>query len=295
MAGCLTLAIFRSADVGSVDLEDDAYADINVIASTLKLWFRELPDPLFTYNQFGAFMEAARLDNDRLRHIRLHEQINELPDANYAALKYFMAHLHKSVLPLVGFPPGTATDTLRSFANLRQGTRPGEDQPDVRIKLGHRLWSDALPSAARGRRSGGAVVARPHELPMSGGRDHLAEVRGDLCLVPPLYRLFATFLLPLFCPPFPLLSPSPFPTSSRRAPPASSHYTNRLFPTFSQRARNASASEGPQASKAREKAEGVMPINRPSPLPPTRKQRLRHKECPSSPQKSRSARSSRSR
>lgn len=104
MAECLTLTIFRSADVGSVDLEDDAYADINVIASTLKLWFRELPDPLFTYNQFGAFMEAARLDNDRLRHIRLHEQINELPDANYAALKYFMAHLHKSVLPLVGFP-----------------------------------------------------------------------------------------------------------------------------------------------------------------------------------------------
>lgn len=34
-------------------------------------------------------------DNDRLRHIRLHEQVNELPDANYATLKFFMGHLDK--------------------------------------------------------------------------------------------------------------------------------------------------------------------------------------------------------
>lgn len=37
----------------------------------------------------------AGTENDRLRHIRLHEQVNELPDANYAALKFFMSHLHK--------------------------------------------------------------------------------------------------------------------------------------------------------------------------------------------------------
>ncbi|KAL7414594.1 GTPase activating protein [Mrakia frigida] len=82
-------------DVDSVDLDEDAWADINVVSSTLKLWFRELPDPLFTYALYPQFMEAARTDNDRLRHIRLHEQVNELPDANYAALKYFMSHLHK--------------------------------------------------------------------------------------------------------------------------------------------------------------------------------------------------------
>ncbi|CED84616.1 Chimaerin and related Rho GTPase activating proteins [Phaffia rhodozyma] len=83
-------------DVDLVDLEnDDAYADINVVSSALKLWFRELPDPLFTYSLYSNFMEAAKIENDRLRHIRLHEQVNELPDASYAALKFFMAHLHK--------------------------------------------------------------------------------------------------------------------------------------------------------------------------------------------------------
>ena len=36
------------------------------------------------------------IENDRLRHIRLHERVNDLPDPNYATLKYFMGHLHKS-------------------------------------------------------------------------------------------------------------------------------------------------------------------------------------------------------
>lgn len=49
-----------SADIDSVDLDDDAWSDINVIASTLKLWFRELPDPLFTYALYSQFMDAAR-------------------------------------------------------------------------------------------------------------------------------------------------------------------------------------------------------------------------------------------
>lgn len=34
-------------------------------------------------------------DNDRLRYIRLHGQVNNLPDPNYATLKYFMGHLDK--------------------------------------------------------------------------------------------------------------------------------------------------------------------------------------------------------
>lgn len=37
----------------------------------------------------------TEIENDRLRHIRLHERVNDLPDANYATLKYFLGHLHK--------------------------------------------------------------------------------------------------------------------------------------------------------------------------------------------------------
>lgn len=84
------------ADWTTVDLtNDEAMQDINIVAGCLKLWFRELPEPLLTHELYAGFIEAARIDNDRLRHIRLHERVNELPDANYATLKFLMGHLDK--------------------------------------------------------------------------------------------------------------------------------------------------------------------------------------------------------
>lgn len=48
-------------DVGAVDLLSGEWsADVNTIASVLKLWFRELPEPLLTYGLYNGFIEAAR-------------------------------------------------------------------------------------------------------------------------------------------------------------------------------------------------------------------------------------------
>ncbi|KAK8844139.1 hypothetical protein IAR55_006933 [Kwoniella newhampshirensis] len=83
-------------DIDNIDVMSDEWsADINVVSGALKLWFRELPEPLLTYGLYHPFIEAARYENDRLRHIRLHEQVNELPDPNYATLKFFMGHLDR--------------------------------------------------------------------------------------------------------------------------------------------------------------------------------------------------------
>ncbi|CAD6892582.1 unnamed protein product [Tilletia laevis] len=83
-------------DWTAVDLmNDEAIADINIITGCLKLWFRELPEPLLTHDLYAGFIDAAKVENDRLRHIRLHERVNDLPDANYATLKYLMGHLDR--------------------------------------------------------------------------------------------------------------------------------------------------------------------------------------------------------
>ncbi|KAF9518998.1 hypothetical protein BS47DRAFT_1370866 [Hydnum rufescens UP504] len=83
-------------DVDAVDLSSPEWtSDINIVASALKLWFRELPEPLLTFSLYQGFVEAAKIENDRLRHIRLHERVNDLPDPNYATLKYLMGHLHE--------------------------------------------------------------------------------------------------------------------------------------------------------------------------------------------------------
>ncbi|GAA5933758.1 uncharacterized protein JCM15063_001410 [Sporobolomyces koalae] len=76
-------------------LSEDNLSDINDIAAVLKLWFRELPEPLLTWELYHQFIDVSKIENDRLRHIRLHERVNELPDPNYATLKFLMGHLDK--------------------------------------------------------------------------------------------------------------------------------------------------------------------------------------------------------
>ena len=50
----------KIADLDSVDLNTDEWSgDINNVASVLKLWLRELPDPLMTYELHSGFLEAA--------------------------------------------------------------------------------------------------------------------------------------------------------------------------------------------------------------------------------------------
>ncbi|KAI0690321.1 Rho GTPase activation protein [Cytidiella melzeri] len=82
-------------DLDAVNLDAEEWSsDISVVTSVLKQWLRELPNPLMTHELHEAFLDAARNDNERLRHIRLHERINELPDPNYATVKFLMGHLH---------------------------------------------------------------------------------------------------------------------------------------------------------------------------------------------------------
>ena len=41
-------------------MSDEWTADINVVSGALKLWFRELPEPLLTYGLYNQFIDAAR-------------------------------------------------------------------------------------------------------------------------------------------------------------------------------------------------------------------------------------------
>lgn len=48
-------------DLDSVNLDAEEWSsDISNVTSVLKLWLRELPDPLFTSSQHADFLDAAR-------------------------------------------------------------------------------------------------------------------------------------------------------------------------------------------------------------------------------------------
>ncbi|KAI9207539.1 Rho GTPase activation protein [Polychytrium aggregatum] len=81
-------------DAETVNLEEWA-RDVHDITGVLKLYFRELPDSLFPKLMYRPLIEAAKIDDDRMRLIAVHELINDLPDANYATLHVLMGHLHR--------------------------------------------------------------------------------------------------------------------------------------------------------------------------------------------------------
>ncbi|RCH85047.1 Rho GTPase-activating protein 23, partial [Rhizopus stolonifer] len=75
------------------DVDLDQEHDINVITGLLKLYFRELKNPLLTFEYYDRLIEAARLQDHHERMFRLKSIIQVLPVANYKVFQYLIKHL----------------------------------------------------------------------------------------------------------------------------------------------------------------------------------------------------------
>ncbi|KAK6330907.1 hypothetical protein TWF718_003104 [Orbilia javanica] len=84
-------------DPSKVDFRnpDQFFQDVNSVASALKQFFRELPDPVLTYALYDEFIESAKIDDDNARRDALHGLINRLPDAHYATVRALVLHLSR--------------------------------------------------------------------------------------------------------------------------------------------------------------------------------------------------------
>ncbi|XP_077954737.1 rho GTPase-activating protein 21-B isoform X3 [Gasterosteus aculeatus] len=85
----------NSKGMTDIDVEEDKWRDLNVISSLLKSFFRKLPDPLFTNEKYGDFIEASRTEDSVERLKELKRLIEELPDYHFETLKFLCAHLKK--------------------------------------------------------------------------------------------------------------------------------------------------------------------------------------------------------
>ncbi|CAH0397977.1 unnamed protein product [Chilo suppressalis] len=83
-----------SLDAGlfNVPLPRD-YRDMHVVASVLKSYLRELPEPLLTYRLYENFIAASRQPSEQARLNALWEAIHLLPDANFQNLRYLIKFL----------------------------------------------------------------------------------------------------------------------------------------------------------------------------------------------------------
>ncbi|KAM9789456.1 uncharacterized protein ACB057_012090 [Neosynchiropus ocellatus] len=81
---------------GSLDLNKDLYLqDIHCVSSLCKAYFRELPNPLLTYELYDKFAEAVAIQLEEERLVKIRDVLKELPPPHYRTLEFLMRHLVK--------------------------------------------------------------------------------------------------------------------------------------------------------------------------------------------------------
>ncbi|XP_041848444.1 rho GTPase-activating protein 12-like isoform X3 [Melanotaenia boesemani] len=80
-----------------VNLADGKWEDIHVTTGALKMYFRELPEPLFTYALFNDFVNAIKIYDYKQRVQSIKELVRQLPKPNHDTMQALFKHLRKVV------------------------------------------------------------------------------------------------------------------------------------------------------------------------------------------------------
>eukprot|EP00079_Xenopus_tropicalis_P009306 XP_002933206.2 PREDICTED: rho GTPase-activating protein 27 [Xenopus tropicalis] len=81
----------------NTNLEDGRWEDVHVITGALKLFFRELPEPLFPFSHFDMFIETIKLNDPALKKKQFKELIQSLPPPNQETMQFLFRHLCKVI------------------------------------------------------------------------------------------------------------------------------------------------------------------------------------------------------
>ncbi|KAM9331845.1 rho GTPase-activating protein 12b isoform 4-T4 [Pholidichthys leucotaenia] len=80
-----------------VDLNDSKWEDIHVTTGALKMFFRELPEPLFTYGSFNDFVNAIKCSDYKQRVNSVRDLIKKLPKPNHDTMQVLFKHLRRVI------------------------------------------------------------------------------------------------------------------------------------------------------------------------------------------------------
>ncbi|KAJ0060075.1 hypothetical protein NL108_002880, partial [Boleophthalmus pectinirostris] len=84
---------FKADHAEELDLEDGQWEDVHVITGALKLFFRELPEPLFPFSHFNKFIEAISKSDYNMKLSYICNLVKSLPQPNHDTMKLLFEHL----------------------------------------------------------------------------------------------------------------------------------------------------------------------------------------------------------
>nr|XP_046259613.1 rho GTPase-activating protein 15 [Scatophagus argus] len=76
-----------------LDLDHSQWEDIHVVTGALKMFFRELPEPLFPFSFFQPFVEAIKIKESKQKVQAVKKLVQELPKPNQDTMKQLFSHL----------------------------------------------------------------------------------------------------------------------------------------------------------------------------------------------------------
>uniref|UniRef100_A0A672S1R4 Rho GTPase-activating protein 12-like n=1 Tax=Sinocyclocheilus grahami TaxID=75366 RepID=A0A672S1R4_SINGR len=80
-----------------VDLGDSKWEDIHVTTGALKMFFRELPEPLFPYAFFNNFITAIKMPDYKQKVQAVKDLMKQLPRPNHDTILALFKHLKKVI------------------------------------------------------------------------------------------------------------------------------------------------------------------------------------------------------
>lgn len=81
----------------TLDLEDGQWEEIHVITGALKLFLRELPEPLFPYSFFDKFIAAIKIQDYPQKVLYFRDLVRSLPLPNHDTMHLLFKHLLKVI------------------------------------------------------------------------------------------------------------------------------------------------------------------------------------------------------
>ncbi|KAJ0183006.1 hypothetical protein K1T71_000982 [Dendrolimus kikuchii] len=168
--------------------------DPHAVPSLLKMYFRELPNPLCTYQLYESFVNAVQQPDEASRLKAVRDTVVKLPPPHYRTLAYLMRHLRR--VSLLGEQTGmTARNMAIVWApNLLRSPRPQHALQGVAVQavvteflicyaeelFAEEQGSDSGPDLEEARRRGAPSLPIQHtpSLPPASGAIAAAAAAG---------------------------------------------------------------------------------------------------------------------